>query len=579
MRTIWLFFTIISTGNCFSQNLIPYAIPYSSGEIYGVTNDQQGFSYVIGKFAGEELKAPIQEPIQGLLYNTNNLHEGYFLFKQNTDGSLLWHKQYWTNGYMNGASSISSFADTIVYSCMNFASNDTIYFDSLKIKHHWEVMGNNLPSTLILSKLNEQGTLLWHKLIPIGKGWVTNLKTKATNDGGVVLAGVFHDTLYFDSLKIFSSDHSHDFQFFVASYSSTGILNWVRNFGGDTDEDYINDLTIDVHNNIYLAGRFYSRFFEMDTIMLRNHLDPWDFQPNAFLAKLNPEGKVLWAIANDTINEEFEEFNNVAIDQDMNLIVTGRFNSPSLNLPDTTIMNPNELGENSIFFASFQANNGSIKWLKTSSHDFYLPPYFNFTNLMIDYEANNVYAAGKFYGDKLQIGGVQIQNKHTVLANKSENFILQASLTGDVKSYLSFGTNQDDYPNALLNASPNYLTFSGRFYLEDIDLPDASLTSPGGEMNAYVTTIAKENFITSINRFETNNSPIIHPNPSSDGIFSINQLPENCTHISVSSLIGTISFFEPASNIIVLSDLPKGIYFVRFYHDLVLLHTEKIMRF
>ena len=59
---------------------------------------------------------------------------------------------------------------------------------------------------------------------------------------------------------------------------------------GATDYDHTSALVVDVNNNIYLTGTFYSDSITFDSITLYNNSNS-----NIFIAKFDPFGNVLWA--------------------------------------------------------------------------------------------------------------------------------------------------------------------------------------------------------------------------------------------------------------------------------------------
>src|SRR5262249_28945947 len=82
---------------------------------------------------------------------------------------------------------------------------------------------------------------------------------------------------------------------YVAKYAADGSLVWARRMGGDVvvsspvDDDYARAVAVDGNGNVYVAGQFNGTGdFGGVTLTSAGGRD-------AFVAKLDPNGQVLWA--------------------------------------------------------------------------------------------------------------------------------------------------------------------------------------------------------------------------------------------------------------------------------------------
>lgn len=114
--------------------------------------------------------------------------------------------------------------------------------------------------------------------------------TAIAPDGSVYATGFFTGIATFDGgtnpdaeLTTFS-----DFDVFLVKYDPDGDLQWVRQAGG-VEQDTGRDLAIDADGNVYLTGGFEGTG-TFGTVLLTSA-----GSTDAFLAKYDPDGDVLWA--------------------------------------------------------------------------------------------------------------------------------------------------------------------------------------------------------------------------------------------------------------------------------------------
>ncbi|KAA3616493.1 MAG: T9SS C-terminal target domain-containing protein [Calditrichaeota bacterium] len=107
------------------------------------------------------------------------------------------------------------------------------------------------------------------------------------SDGNPVIAGRFGSTIKQDGVTISSVG---GWDVILAKYSSAGQLLWAKS-GGGRDNDYAYDVTCDSRGFIYLTGGF-GHIAEFG-----NHEIKVNGQMDAFIAKFDNDGNVIWANA------------------------------------------------------------------------------------------------------------------------------------------------------------------------------------------------------------------------------------------------------------------------------------------
>ena len=106
---------------------------------------------------------------------------------------------------------------------------------------------------------------------------------KADGAGNVWSAGTFNGTLTLGSTSLASPG---DYDSFVAKYTPTGAVAWVRHLNGTTYETIVSRLVVDGSGNSYVSG-YYDGTLVVGSVTLTGG--------NGFLVKYDPQGTVLWA--------------------------------------------------------------------------------------------------------------------------------------------------------------------------------------------------------------------------------------------------------------------------------------------
>jgi len=243
MKKIYLF-TLLSLGfNGIAQDFDwaqkggLYAYDYG----YGIVNDNAGNVYVSGKY---ELQAA---DFSGTTVTCAGNHD-IFLAKYTAGGALTWIK---TGGGILGdyAESIACDGTNYVYIAGEIeGSNDLITFPGSTITLN--TMGDN---DIFLAKYDLDGNLIWAR----SAGSSNNEKALAiTYDaaGNVFICGHYTNTATFGGTATINASGGKDI--FVAKYDMNGNFVWVQNAGSPA-RDEAKAIKCDVAGNVYVCG-FYS---------------------------------------------------------------------------------------------------------------------------------------------------------------------------------------------------------------------------------------------------------------------------------------------------------------------------------
>ena len=136
----------------------------------------------------------------------------------------------------------------------------------------------------VLAKYSPDGDVLWVR----GAGGVGNdfsLGASVDGAGDVYIVGSFEGTATFETTPLTSNG---DLDLFVAKYSSTGDLVWVRGGGGAGAENG-RSIAVDAAGNAYATGNF------QGVATFGPHALSSAGGNDVFLVKYSPDGEVLWA--------------------------------------------------------------------------------------------------------------------------------------------------------------------------------------------------------------------------------------------------------------------------------------------
>ena len=234
--------------------------------------DKNGNIYVVGWFESKILKF-------GNIALTNKTAKGcdMYVAKFTSKGECVWANNAGGDGGNGDYSTIALDKDENVI-ISGIAGLVMDFGKGIKFTHE--------KSGMFVAKYSNDGQLIWAKS-PIGKGEAQGLGTDP--QGNIYVGGYFISTITFDNITLNSfAEKSGDAC--VAKYAPDGKVLWARNFGGDNGE--IASCETDQLGNVYLAGVFFSKTIQAENTLLTNN-----GLLNAFIAKYDSEGKLLWTKA------------------------------------------------------------------------------------------------------------------------------------------------------------------------------------------------------------------------------------------------------------------------------------------
>jgi hypothetical protein len=270
------------------------------------------------------------------------------------------------------------------------------------------------------------------------------------NSGNVYVAGKYEEDAIFSGTTL-SCQGNHDI--FVAQYSASGNLNWIRTAGGVLG-DYAHSLACNKTSNVYIAGEIEGSndlvSFQGTPITLTTKGDN-----DIFLASYDLNGNLLWAKSEGS--SKSEKALGVSYDDAGNVVICGYFT-------DTTYFNGVMIpgnGNHDIFVAKYDAT-GNLLWVKHAGG----PLRDEALSVKCD-ASGNIYVCG-MHSNGFVCGSTTFSTVNTSSGYYMNAFIAKYASDGTLIWVKSEGGDYDDVAWSLT------LDGAGKIYVT-------------GEFNAYAT--------------------------------------------------------------------------------------------
>lgn len=458
-----------------------------------------------------------ERPTAICLDNNNNIYltgftmtKGFFVAKWNDTGVLQWTK------YFNDVQTNNVFTYAI-----KFSNNSILItgFFNLTVDFNPSVNQSNLLTAFnndgFLLSLNENGNFQWVKqFLTNGAVFLTGLETD--NNNNIFISGQFVGDVDVNpsSSQTIISSLSNSFgaisSSFIAKFDNSGNLIWTNHLEGDSDTDFVYSLVKkDSNDNLVLASSFngvasFSTTTTLDT----------NFEYISSLAKFDNGGNLLWA---DTIGKPVgassgnSSIANMKIDACDRIIISGEFTG---NCNFSTVANQGnlttEINDTDVFIAMYE-NSGTYNWVIPIA-GLGTPTFVEFNGYL----------------------PISIDNNNNLF------------ISGSFRNTLDF----DPTAAGVLNITSNSITsgIAGTFIAK------------------YSNPIACNLGIESNNK----KAMIIYPNPASEYFMIQNETSLSGISINIIDVSGKIVISKDnikSDEIIIISDLNKGIYFVNITSD------------
>jgi hypothetical protein len=325
-----------------------------------------------------------------------------------------------------------------------------------------------------------QGTPRWSRAIG---GLATELARDVVVDAGgrVAVVGYFEGAVDFGGgVRI----EAKKIDAFVSTFAADGTPAWTIHFGGD-GEDVAHAVAFDPAGNLVIAGLFTGTMSIGEIQLQATGSD------DAFIAKLDAQGKPLWAWALG--GPDSDAAHDVAVDTDGTIYVTGSFKGKLPIGGQTTLQSK---GNEDVFLLELGPD-GKVVWSRQFGNR-----YRDFGQRVAVDGAGNVIVLAEFTDD-VSFGG------ETLVSHGNRDLAL-AKLTSRGEHVWSrhFGSPFNEYGLGLAVDPAGNIGLTGSFDNE-IDFGGGKLVS-AGESDVFVARLAPDGAHLWSKRFGANREDIGH---------------------------------------------------------------------
>ncbi len=289
---------------------------YCYGMGYAVATDKAGDAYITGIF-----QDTINFGGHALISNGYTSQGDVFLVKYDANGNVVWTDC----GKLSGSQS-KSYGNAVTVDAFGNIYVVGMFLDQMSIGANSLNTGFTNNDGFI-AKYSPGGSVIWVKTCQLVNSASSadfyGVSTDAA--GNVYIAGSYSGSV---TLGVHTLANSNNGGILWAKYDSSGTVLWAKNaaVGAGNNSNAATALTIDGAGNLYMSGSFQGSIF----VGPYSLVDISSITDNAFIAKFNPSGNIVWA-QNAKIPASVSSVNSfsslsLAADKWENIYMSGMFN-------------------------------------------------------------------------------------------------------------------------------------------------------------------------------------------------------------------------------------------------------------
>jgi hypothetical protein len=306
-------------------------------EPYGIASDGSNI-FVTGQFQSNTI-------IFGTSTLTCNGGGDVFTAKYDNNGNEQWAKGFGDTGLEIG------------YGITLTPANDiyiTGSFKSPSLTFNTYTLTNMGGSDYFVARYDASGNEIWAKSAG-GNFDDAGTSVKMGFTGELFTTGYFRSTTISFGTSTFTNASTASADVFLANYNGLGSETWVRAYGGNLD-DISYGIVCDPSGNVIIGGHIHS-----SSITIGSYSLICSGVGDAFLAKLNAAGNVVWAENQGGLSDD--GINGIAGDPGFNILIAGFYNSSSISFTPYTL---NNTGSSDLCLAKLLNPPTAIEQLATS---------------------------------------------------------------------------------------------------------------------------------------------------------------------------------------------------------------------
>ncbi len=286
-------------------------------------------------------------------------------------------------------------------------------------------------SAIFVVKYDSSGNVIWARKEG-GASYDGGYCLVADDSGNVFLGGMYNGQIY------------------LAKYDSVGNKLWEKKNGGGGG--FYSGMALDDTGNVYVCGSFFTQ-----TIIIGNDtlVNPGVGYNDILLAKYDASGNPLWALSSGGISYDYG--NDIAIDKNGNLILTGSFCSSAITFGTVTLTKPTISLESNMFVVELTPAGIGLWGASTGSASLDDDDGYSVSSD----SSGNVFVTGRFSSASLTFGSITIVN-HGPLGSM-DLYVVKYNSIGNVLWAKSVGGYSDDWGNCGAVDAEGSLLLAGQY--------------------------------------------------------------------------------------------------------------------
>jgi hypothetical protein len=510
--------------------------------------DRTGNSYTTGYFSG----AVDFDPGPGVFEMANA--GGYFdsyVSKLNPDGEFVWARGFHGDGDVESFD-VAVDGDKNVYVVGEFYG--TVDFDPGSDSLIFYVAE---PHAGFVVKLDSMGDLLWASRF--GNGWLCSIRSiDLDREGNVYVTGMFADSLDIDPGPgtYMLTDPGDHMDIFLCKLDADGNFLWGKHLLG-TDDEAVPKVAVNSEEDVLVSGNF-TETLEFNLGGVSSTLTSYG-EKDSFVCKYDSNGELIWA--KQIGGSSQEHCNALVCDSLDNIYLAGWFSGSSDFDPAVSVYTMNALEEFDIYVLKLSSG-GEFLWCRQivgGNLD-------DFAHSLAVSPNQDLIIAGRFE-DTIDFdpgSGYAILTS----ADNMNTFVLGLDEFGRYEwAFTTGGDRHWEGGNKVAVDGYGAIFITGQFFgTVDFDPSSEiySLTAPPHEIFVQkVLPPIKYNGVSDLSK----QTDWLYPNPTSGMVYL--KSGTSISGVSVMNALGsTVSEISSGGNEIDLSQLPNGIYLVRYTTDL-----------
>lgn len=315
---------------------------------------------------------------------------------------------------------------------------------------------------IFVVKYDPSGNVLWAK--SAGGTHLDGGKSISTDEGGnVLVTGYFYGSITFGKTNLISNGGT---DIFVVKFDASGNVVWAKSLGGDSFESGT-AISSDANGNVLVTGYFKSSILSIDKSTFTNKSE--GNREDIFIVKYDVSGKVLWA--KSVGGTDPDNARSICTDASGNILLTGEFESSSLDFDTFTIQNA-LIHNKDIFIVKLDAS-GNTLWAKSAGGG----SIDAGTSLCTDAK-QNILVTGYFYSSSITFGKITLTKAS---GTNSDMFVVKYDASGNLIWAKSAGESGDDAGIGICTDAGGNIFVNGIFDYSPITFGQITLTSAGSK--------------------------------------------------------------------------------------------------